>query len=484
MRKLLVGVLSSVVACAPSAPNAGQDWYPEEPDAAANPSPSSGDAQTGDGAAPPTVDPAAMAQLQMLSPATLPSPPPDVSNAHADDPKAAALGQSMFFDTGFSGALLDPANDGGPGTLGMRGQTGRVACMSCHDPAAGFVDDRSPGKQISLGAAWGRRTARSLIDVGQAKLLSWDGRHDTAYGISVGVLESPADLNSSRLYAAEQVYQRYKVAYEAIFGPLPPLDDTSRFPPMTAAVTGCQGTVTYTPEPTCSQIPHGVPGDGAEFDGMAYADRQAVTVVAVNMGKAIGAYLRLLNGGPSRFDAWMHGQSDALDASEQRGAQLFVGAGGCVACHSGPYLSDGRVHNIGLQATAVSPIQFIDANDQGALIGIQEAIGDPLNISGQFSDGNDGRLPPTVNPLMNGAFFTPRLRGVSKQPSFMNTGQLTTLTQVVEFFNSGGSSAGYPGTSEIGPLGLSAQDVADLVAFLGSLDGTAPAASLLSAPSP
>jgi cytochrome c peroxidase len=430
----------------------------------------------------PAFDASELTVLKTLSPTTLPPAPLDKSNAHADNPGAAALGQALFFDTGLSGRLVDAANDGGAGTLGTKGQTGRVACVSCHDPGAGFSDDRSPGKQISLGAGWGRRAAPSLLDIGQAKLLGWDGRRDTLYNMGVAALESPADMNSSRLYVAEQIYARYKVAYEAVFGPMPPLHDGTRFPQVTADQIGCHGSVAYTPSPTCTETPHGVPGDAAEFDSIrSYGDQQAVTGVVVNVGKAIGAYMRLLTSGPSRFDAWVHGQTDALNASEQRGAKIFIGPGKCIACHRGPFFSDGVAHNVGLSPAPVSPAVFLDANDEGASLGIAQAVGDPLNSAGQFSDGNDGRLPAAA-PSNKGAFLTPRLRGVSRRGGFMHTGQLTSLATVVSFFNAGGSASGFAGVREIQPLGLSAQDEADVVAFLGSLTGPGPAASLSSSP--
>jgi cytochrome c peroxidase len=352
----VTAVLTAVGCSAQASPSGGgPGGSPQEGPAESNGSP---------GGSPPMFTASELAALAALSPDTLPGAPPDKTNAHADDANAAALGQRFFFDTGLSGKLLET------GPLGSKGQAGLVTCVSCHDPAAGFSDDRSPGMQISLGAAWGRRVARSLLDVGQAKLLGWDGRHDALYNIGVGALESPTDMNSARLYVAEQIYARYKTAYEAIFGPLPSLDDGARFPALTADQIGCQTSVAFTPSPGCTQIPHGVPGDSAEFDKMSYADQQAVTGVAVNVGKALGAYMRLLTSGPSRFDAWVHGQGDALSASEQRGAQLFIGKGHCTGCHSGPFFSDGAPHDVGLAPAAVSPSAFVDANDQGASIGI------------------------------------------------------------------------------------------------------------------
>ena len=55
------------------------------------------------------------------------------------------------------------------------------------------------------------------------------------------------------------------------------------------------------------------------------ADKDAVTRIWVNVGKALGAYERLLTCGPSRFDRWAHGEAAALTHAEQRGAALFVG---------------------------------------------------------------------------------------------------------------------------------------------------------------
>ena len=72
---------------------------------------------------------------------------------------------------------------------------------------------------------------------------------------------------------------------------------------------------------------------------------------------------------------------------------------------------------------------------------------------------------------MTGAFRTPVLRCVSLRPTFMHTGQIATLAAVVAFFNDGGGSTGYPGTSEIRALGLTSLEQSDLVAFLEALAG-------------
>jgi cytochrome c peroxidase len=421
--------------------------------------------------------------LLELSPAAdaLPAPPPDKSNRFADDAPAARFGQRLFFDPGFSGRLLDGDNDGSAEALGRVGDTGKVACSSCHVPTSGFLDDRTLGKQISLGAGWGRRRSPSLLDVGQAPLLMWDGRHDAFYNQPFGPIESPVEMNSSRLYVAQQMFARHRDEYEAIFGKLPPLDDAQRFPPLSAEVTGCRPSTVDT-EVTCNGTEHGVPGDEAEFDGLSAADQDLVTEVVVNMGKALGAYQRLLSCGPSRFDRWLHGEANALNESERRGAQLFVGRADCASCHSGPFLTDQKFHNVGLQPKPVAVV-FIDSDDSGAAVGLAAALEDPLNVKGRFSDGDDGRLPAAVDAeKMLGAFRTPSLRCVAQRPTFMHTGHMSSLGAVVDFFARGGDPFGFLGKSELTPLDLNAEDKADLLAFLRTLDGPGPARELLVSP--
>jgi cytochrome c peroxidase len=426
----------------------------------------------------PLLDEATLASLRALSPDELPRPGPDASNAWADDADAASFGQLLFFDTRFSGVLLDGDNDGSPHALGMKGETGKVSCAGCHVPEAGFSDNRTIHQQVSLASGWGLRRAPSLLDVGQSSLLMWDGRRDSLFSQAFGPLESEVEMNSSRLYAAQRIFEHHKASYEAIFGELPPLDDAERFPVLSALETGC---IQLDKNRKCMSKMRGSPGDGAEFDGMAEADRDAVTRVWVNVGKALGAYQRLLSCGPSRFDAWLHGEETALSRAEQRGAALFVGKARCVSCHSGPYLSDERFHNVGLQPTVVATV-FLDANDPGAHVGLEELLADPLNVRGSFSDGHDGRLPEEVGAELLGAFRTPRLRCVSARPSLMHTGQFLTLDDVVSFFDRGGDHFGFPGTSELRPLALSARERADLTAFLAALQGEGPEGALLTPP--
>lgn len=403
-------------------------------------------------------------------------PPADPSNFVADEPLARELGQRLFFDPSFSGTLLDGDNDGGPSSLGKVGDWGRVSCAGCHVPDDHFVDTRSPHRQISLAARWTVRRAPTLLEVAFAPLYNWDGRRDSIWNQAMGVMESDREFNSGRLFVAQQMARAYPDEYVALFGPLPPvLDEPTRFPLLAPEDAGCWqvgGVVKG-----C----RGKPGDGAEYDGMTVDDQKLVTRVTVNVAKAIGAYVRLLRCGPSRFDAWLDGDDQALDRAEQRGAALFVGRGGCVTCHSGPRLTDGEFHNVGL-SPAIVAVAFVDSDDRGAAEGIADALLDPLNTQGEFSDGDRHALPSTVGPELEGAFRTPTLRCIGKQPSFLHTGQFRTLEQVVGFFDRGGDLGPYPGKSELHPLDLSERERADLTAFLRALDGLGANSALVEAP--
>jgi cytochrome c peroxidase len=125
---------------------------------------------------------------------------PDPSNKYADDPRAAELGQKLFFDTGFS------AN-------------GAVACATCHDPQKGFQD----GLPLSNGVGTTNRRAMSIVGTAYSPWLFWDGRKDSQWAQALGPMESAVEHGGNRTIYAHRIAQRYRDEYEAVFGPLPNL---------------------------------------------------------------------------------------------------------------------------------------------------------------------------------------------------------------------------------------------------------------------
>ena len=61
-----------------------------------------------------------------------------------------------------------------------------------------------------------------------------------------------------------------------------------------------------------------------------------------NVARALATYQRTLVTAPTRFDAFLAGDEDALTAREVTGLNKFIN-GGCADCHSGPMLSDNEI---------------------------------------------------------------------------------------------------------------------------------------------
>jgi cytochrome c peroxidase len=374
--------------------------------------------------------------------------PPDPSNAVADLPAAARLGQKFFFDTRFAGPL-GPAN-GGPnnGSLGRPGEVGKVACASCHDPASGGTDHRSRPEATSLAAGWTARNAPTVINAAYSPTWQfWDGRKDSQWSQALGPAEAATEQNGSRLRYAHMIYDHYRAEYETIFGPLPDLSATARFPA------------------------EGKPGDRA-FDAMSAADQQAISRVYSNFGKAIAAYERRLvsaSFSPSAFDRYLAGDAGAMSPAAIRGAKLFVGRASCNECHNGAVFSDFKFHNIGVPQVG----DTVPALDRGRMDGITAVKGDPFNRAGAFSDAPDAQelvaLQP--HPADLGAFKTPTLRNVSRTAPYMHDGFYHTLWDVLQHYRFGGATGRFAGTKDpsVVPLPLSDRDLEDLVEYLTAL---------------
>jgi len=375
--------------------------------------------------------------------------PPDPTNAVADNPAAAALGQQFFFDARFSGPLV-VGSDGANGATGSAGAKGTVSCASCHNPAQGGADTRSHGN-TSLGASWTGRNAPSVFNAAFSSWQFWDGRRDSLWSQALGPVESPGEHNFSRLEVAHLISDVYRASYSDLFGAMPDLSDGNRFPS------------------------RGRPGDSS-WDSMAAPDQAVVNRIFSNFGKAIAAYERELVDKDSAFDRYLAGDATALAPAAVRGARLFVGRAACNECHSGSTFSDGKFHNTGVPQ--VGPA--VPAQDNGRSDGIPKVLANEFNSQGLYSDSRGGTLltalpsGPALDNL-RGAFKTPSLRGVSRTAPYMHTGAFASLREVVLFYRDGGGSSGFSGRKDpsIQPLLLSDQDVSDLVAFLESLDGAA-----------
>jgi len=163
-----------------------------------------------------------------------------------------------------------------------------------------------------------------------------------------------------------------------------------------------------------------------------------------------------------------------LTDREMRGLALYEGAAMCSACHPSQPGMGGE------------PPLFTDFT--------YDNLGTPKNMENPWYD-----MPPAFNPDQEewidlglggvlglaeemGKMKVPTLRNVGMRPydgfvqAYMHNGVFKSLHEVVDFYNTrdlgGWPPPEYPGnvnTEELGDLGLSDQDVDDIVAFLMTL---------------
>ncbi len=222
---------------------------------------------------------------------------------------------------------------------------------------------------------------------------------------------------------------------------------------------------------------------------MSETDKRLITQVYANIGKAIAAYERLLMPAPARFDRYaeaiIHDDTDKFDLlspEEVEGLRLFIGEARCIECHNGPRFTNDSFANIGTPRVKGKPFDF------GRSQGVQKLLKNEFNCTGEYSDAGpedcaETRFIKRSGDDMIGAFKTPGLRNVSATAPYMHAGQLETLDDVMEHYN----TAPNPdfGHNMLIKLDLEPYQLKQLTAFLHTLDsGIAADAHWLKPPAP
>ena len=158
-----------------------------------------------------------------------------------------------------------------------------------------------------------------------------------------------------------------------------------------------------------------------------------------DLARALAAYVRTIQSGASPFDRYVWGEPDALSPDAQAGLRLFRGRANCTACHVGPNFTDEEFHNTGV-------FWGRQPYDAGRVV-----------VTGVVED--------------TGKFKTPTLREVVRTAPYMHDGSISTLEEVVDFYDRGGNDNPFL-DRELRPLRLTEEEKMALVAFLRSLAGT------------
>jgi cytochrome c peroxidase len=360
---------------------------------------------------------------------SLPSLPTDPSNQYADDPEAAAFGQKLFFDTRFS-------------------SNGEVACATCHLPDKQFQD----GTPLGHGVGTTSRRTMTIVGTAYSPWLFWDGRKDSQWAQALGPMESAVEHGGNRTLYAHLIAKYYADEYTALFGPLP---DLSNLPRNAGPVADLEA--------------------AANWEAMLPQDKETVTRIYVNMGKAIAAYERHLIPGKSRFDQYVEAvvkddyksANQILTSDEIAGLKLFIGEAHCTNCHNGALFTNNDFHNTGVPSAQDLP------EDIGRAKGAQQVQLDEFNCLSSYSDAQPEQCSE-LNFLVidehqqERQFKPPSLRNVAERGPFMHAGQFITLEEVLHHYNT--APAAPAGHSELEPLQLTQKQIEQIIAFLKTLD--------------
>ncbi|MES9830868.1 MAG: cytochrome c peroxidase [Candidatus Thiodiazotropha sp. DIVDIV] len=194
------------------------------------------------------------------------------------------------------------------------------------------------------------------------------------------------------------------------------------------------------------------------------------------LGMALASYQRTLISGDSPFDRWYYGRDEtAVPAEARRGFELFTGKAGCAACHlvgeRAALFFDDQLHNTGIgyrESMGIFPEKEQVTIAPGVTIDIDRSV---IESVGEKPPTDVGQYEVTENPFDRWKYKTPSLRNVALTAPYMHNGSLSTLKDVVDFYDLGG----IPNELQdplIRPLGLTEIEKDDLVSFMQSLTGS------------
>lgn len=295
-----------------------------------------------------------------------------------------------------------------------------ISCASCHNPDQGWAANTPTG--VGIGGQTGNRNSPVSYNRILSSTQFWDGRAPTLEAQAVGPIQNPIEMGNTHeaATAAVKKIEGYQLQFNAIFKDGVTIDNIGR------ALAAFERSIVTLPSPADYYEPlrafeQAFPDDVKDLKTFEKED-------------------------PEQFARYKQ-LKDASDAhpispAAKRGRELFFGQkGGCTACHVGANFSDEKYHNLGVGMTAAKP--------------------------------DLGRFEITKDPKDKGAFKTPTVRNVALTAPYMHDGSQKTLEEVVDWYDKGGHPN--PSLSQnVRKLNLSAQDKADLVAYMRALTGEFP----------
>lgn len=184
-----------------------------------------------------------------------------------------------------------------------------------------------------------------------------------------------------------------------------------------------------------------IPGYKALFD----AAFPGAPVKAEHVTGALAEYMRTLVCKDTAYDRYAAGDKAALTDQQQRGFDVFQGKGRCGTCHAPPFFSTA----MGLEG--------------GAYFNVG------IGTQGPEDKVDVGRMAVSKKDEDWAAFKPPSLRNVTRSAPYFHDGSVATLEDAVKLMASGGI-ANKNKSPLLEDAKLTAEELADVVAFLGALE--------------
>ena len=223
-----------------------------------------------------------------------------------------------------------------------------VSCASCHDLAHGGVDNRH--RSIGIHGRMGTINAPTVFNSGFNFVQFWDGRAPTLEAQIDGPVNNPLEMGSNwpQVLGKLQADADYRKQFARLYA------------------------------------------DGLTVD---------------NVKDAIATFERSLITPDSRFDRFLRGDNAAMDATEQRGFELFQSYG-CSSCHQGINVGGNMYEKMGL-------------------------MGDYFADRGGVAEADKGRYNVNHDDESMHEFKVPSLRNVALTAPYFHDGHAETLEQAV-----------------------------------------------------
>jgi cytochrome c peroxidase len=287
------------------------------------------------------------------------------------------------------------------------------SCAGCHSPTTGFGDTQSIAIGVDNNRVVGpdRRGPRNqrrtpmAINTAFYPALMWNGRFHAVSG-------DPFDNAGGFVFPAPE---------GTTLSALPQLLVAQAFIPPTERV---EAAGFHVPGGNADLRDSVVARLGASREYRARFARVFPDVKAggaityAHFARAIAEFEFTLVFADAPLDRFARGVRTAMTAEEKRGAVLFFGTAGCVACHavagaSNEMFSDFRNHVAGMPQLVPSNTNMIfDGPGANEDVGLEQVTGDPADRY---------------------AFRTAPLRNVALQPAFMHDGAFTRLEDAIRY---------------------------------------------------